>query len=68
MEKIITIQYTSKTYSPSETAKQTTLSSNNVAYSPNLVERIIESWDGYLLSNLNDILTTQNKSYLVYGK
>jgi hypothetical protein len=68
MEKILTIQYTSKTYSPSETAKQTTLSTNNVAYSPNLVERIIESWDGYLLSNLNDILTTQNGNYLVYGK
>lgn len=68
MEKIITIQYNSKTYSPSEVAKQTSIESNNIAYSPNLVERIIESWDGYLLSNLNDILTTQNGSYLVYGK
>ena len=68
MEKILTIQYTSKTYSPTEVAKQTTLVGNNVAYSPNIVERIIESWDGYLLSNLNDILTTQNGSYLVYGK
>lgn len=68
MEKIITIQYNSKTYSPSEVQKQTTLVGSNIAYSPNLVERIIESWDGYLLSNLNDILTTQNGSYLVYGK
>lgn len=68
MEKIITIQYNSKTYSPSEVQKQTTLVGSNVAYTPNLVEKLIESFDGYLLSNLNSILTTQKGDFLVYGK
>jgi hypothetical protein len=68
MEKILTIQYSDKTYTPNEVSKQTTIVENSVAYNPNLIERIIASWDGYLLSNVNDILITQNGNYLVYGK
>ena len=69
MEKIITIQYTNKTYNPTETASQTSLLTNNVAYRPNLIERIIKNNETYfLLSNLGLHLTTQKGDNLVYGK
>jgi hypothetical protein len=68
MEKIITIQYNSKTYSPSEVSKQTSLVNNNIAYSPSLTEKIISEYGNFLTSNVNSYLLS-NKGYkLVYGK
>ena len=68
MEKIITITTNSKTYSPSQTQKQTILSVESVAYRPSLTEKIIsQSVNFGLLSNLNLNLLTDSGKYLTYG-
>lgn len=68
MEKIITITTNSKTYNPSQTQKQTSLSVESVAYSPSLTEKIISQGVNFgLLSNLNLNLLTDNGKYLIYG-
>lgn len=68
MEKIITITTNSKTYTPSQTQKQTSLSIESVAYSPSLTEKIISQGVNFgLLSNLNLNLLTNNGKYLIYG-
>lgn len=69
MEKIITITTNSKTYNPSQTQKQTSLSVDAVSYIPSLTEKIIAStFDGFLLSNLNAFLTTNNGNFITYGE
>lgn len=68
MQKIITITTNNKTYSPSETQKQTSLSVNAVAYIPSLSEKIISQGVNFgLLSNLNLNLLTNSGKYLTYG-
>jgi hypothetical protein len=68
MQKIITITTNSKTYTPSQTQKQTSLSVESVAYSPSLTEKIISQGVNFgLLSNLNLNLLTDNGKYLTYG-
>jgi len=68
MEKIITITTNSKTYTPSQTQKQTNLSVESVAYSPSLTEKIISQGVNFgLLSNFNLNLLTDNGKYLTYG-
>lgn len=68
MEKIITITTNSKTYTPSQMQKQTSLSVESVAYSPSLTEKIISQGVNFgLLSNLNLNLLTDNGKYLIYG-
>lgn len=69
MQKIITITTNSKTYNVSQTQKQTSLSVESVAYTPNLTEKIIASnFDGFLLSNLNAFLTTNKNNFITYGQ
>jgi hypothetical protein len=69
MEKIITITTNSKTYTPSQTQKQTSLSVESVAYSPSLTEKIIATaFDGFLLSQLDKYLTTNNGNFITYGE
>lgn len=69
MQKIITITTNNKTYNPSETQKQTSLSVNAVAYSPSLTEKIIgNNFEGFILSNLNKYLLTNNNNFITYGE
>lgn len=68
MQKIITITTNSKTYTPSQTQKQTSLSINAIGYNPSLTEKIISQGVNFgLLSNLNLNLLTDNGKYLIYG-
>jgi hypothetical protein len=69
MEKIITITQNSKTYSPSQVSKQTFIVDSVIAYSPSLTEKIIATaFDGFLLSNLDKYLTTNNGNFITYGE
>lgn len=69
MEKIITITQNTKTYSPSQVSKQTSIVDSVVNYSPSLTEKIIATaFDGFLLSNLDKYLTTNNGNFITYGE
>lgn len=69
MEKIITIQYNTKNYTPTQVEKQTTLQNDIVDYNPTLTERIRANYyKGLLLSNQDKYLVTQGGYFLTYGR